>query len=399
MTTIELRQKRLQSVEAAEALLAKANAEGRSLNAEEEQQYERMWDECSALQRQIERIEAIERIKAEAAPIIDVATRTHHAGSRKGFDSPEYRDAFIGYVRTGSVGENLRTALNTGTSGSYGGYTVPTTMLNTIIELTREANIIRQIAQVIRTTNTTTIPTVSNNGTSYWKAEEAAYVEGSPTFGQASLGAYKATRMIQISEELLQDSGVDIEGYLARNIGEGIGALEETAFIAGAGSGADCPLGLVGGSCQASSSGIATASYTAVTAAEIIDMYHALAPRYRRNATWIMKDSVIKLVRKLTDGGTPGQFIWQPGLQAGQPDMLLGRPIYASENMPAAAQAAKGFVFGDFSYCLVGDRSLPQIQRLNELYAGSGQVGFKAFARVDMAVTNSTAIQYSTFKL
>lgn len=395
MTLTELRQKRGQAINAAEALLLKADTEQRKLNAEEEAQYELMWNEQRSLQVDIERRENLERAIAEAAPIVDVAQRAQHAERKHGRDSQEYRDAFVGYIRSGD--SQFRASLTTGTGGGTqnAGYTVPTSMQARIIELTRENNIIRQIAQVITTTNTTTIPTVSANVTSYWTAEEVAYTPGEPSFGQASLGAYKATALVKITEELLQDSGVDVEGFLARNIGESLGALEETAFIAGAGSGSNCPLGLVGGACQASSSGITTASATAITAAELIDIYHALAPRYRRNATWIMKDSTIKLIRKLTDAVT-GQFLWQPGLQFGQPDTLLGRPLYASENMPAATAALKAVVFGDFSYCLVGDRSPVSIQRLNELYAGSGDVGFKAFARVDMAVTQSSAIQYST---
>lgn len=392
MDTIELRQKRGQAIAAAEYLLKTADAEKRSLTPEEEVQYDRMWAEQSDLQRQIERAEALERVKAEAAPIIDVVHRAAPVAKRFGADSQEYRDAFMGYVRTGNP---LQVGAN-----DEGGYTVPTTMLNRLIELGREANALRRVCQVIQTTNTTTIPTVSANTVGYWKAEEAAYVGGENTFGQASLGAYKATGLAKVSEELLQDSGVDIEGFLVRNFAETMGALEEQAFLVGDGNIASvAPInGLLAGSVQAGDSGVTYASETAITAAEIMDTYYALAPRFRANATWILNDSTVKLVRKLTDGGTPGQFIWQPGLQANQPDVLMGRPVLTSPFMPLPTKALKAVLFGDFSYAIIGDRSPYQVQRLNELYAGNGQIGFKCWHRTDIAVTQSTAIQWADMK-
>lgn len=391
MTTLDLRQKRGEAIAAAEKLLRTADDQSRSMTPEEEQQYDRAWAEQAELQRQIERAESLERVKLETSQIIGTVSRVVETQKRYGTDSQEYRSAFDTYLRTGQA---QRATMEAGTT-TEGGYAVPTNMLARIIELTREANIIRQIAQVITTNGTTTIPTISANATSYWKAEEAASTQGEPTLGQASLGAYKATCLALVTEELLQDAIFDLEGFLGRNMGESIGALEETAFIAGAGSGSDCPLGLVGGTCQASTSSITTANATAITAAELRDMFHALAPRYRKNATWIMNDSTIKLISKLTDAVT-GQFLWQPGLQQGYPDILLGRPVFASANMPAATAALKAVVFGDFNYCIVADRSPVQVQRLNERYAEYGEVGFRAWKRVDMAVTQSAAIQYST---
>lgn len=390
MSTLELRDRMGQAIRATDELIKRSQAESRDLTPEEQVIYDRQWADYTSLKAQAERIEAHERARQDLmqiVPNLPVQEQKVLQGDRRA--TQEYRDAFIGYVRTGN-------ALQVG-ANDEGGYTVPTTMLARLVELGREMNVVRPLCQVIQTANTTTIPTVAANSIGYWKAEEAAFVQGEGTFGQASLGAYKATGLIKISEELLQDSGVDIEGFITRNIAETLGALEEQAFLVGDGNIASvAPInGFLAGTPQASSSGITTASATAITAAETMDMYYALAPRFRRNASWILKDSTVKLLRKLVEG-TTGQFLWQPGMTAGDPDTLYGRPVYTSEYMPAATAGLRSVLFGDFNYALIGDRSPVAIQRLNELYAGNGQIGFKAWKRVDLAVTQPSAIQYST---
>ncbi len=137
--------------------------------------------------------------------------------------------------------------------------------------------------------------------------------------------------------------------------------------------------------------GKTTASGTAIAADELIDLFHALKPPYRARATWLMHDSTVAAVRKLKDANN--QYIWQPGLQAGQPDMLLGRPVRVSRYMPEIALDAKTVAFGDFSYYWIADRQSIGIQRLVELYAANGQVGFRMFTRVDGRLALAEAVQ------
>ena len=94
-----------------------------------------------------------------------------------------------------------------------------------------------------------------------------------------------------------------------------------------------------------------------------------------------MNDSTIAYVRKLKDGN--GVYLWQPALQMGEPDRLMGYPIYTSVSMPTIAAGAKTAAFGDFSYYWIADREAHSIKRLDELYAATGQVGFIAHERVD----------------
>jgi HK97 family phage major capsid protein len=106
----------------------------------------------------------------------------------------------------------------------------------------------------------------------------------------------------------------------------------------------------------------------------------------------MIHDSTAKLIRQLKDGD--GQYIWQPGLTAGQPDVILGRPVVVSRAMPEATTGNKSVVFGDLSNYTIADRSGVAMQRLNELYAANGQVGFRAFMRTDGKVTLADGIKH-----
>ena len=112
---------------------------------------------------------------------------------------------------------------------------------------------------------------------------------------------------------------------------------------------------------------------------------------YRRNAKFLMNDATISLIRKLKDQN--GAYLWQPSVQAGQPDRLLGYEIYTSPYVPTVEASALTIAFGDFNNYWIADRSGRTVQRLNELYAGNGQVGFIATERVDGKVILAEGIK------
>jgi HK97 family phage major capsid protein len=193
-----------------------------------------------------------------------------------------------------------------------------------------------------------------------------------------------------VSEELLNDSAFNLEQYISGEFTRRIGSAEENAFIGGNGTGK--PTGLL----QTAELGITSASAAAITADELIDLYHSLKSPYRKNAAFITNDATIKAIRKLKD--TTGQYMWQPGLQMGQPDTILNRPVKTSSYMPALAACAKIMAFGDFSYYWIADRQGRAFQRLNELFAKNGQVGFRATQRVDGKLTLTEAVKVLQMK-
>ena len=239
-----------------------------------------------------------------------------------------------------------------------------------------ENNIFRTLAHVIQTTSgDRKIPVVASHGSASWVDEEGAYKESDDAFSQITIGAYKLGTMIKVSEELLNDSIFDIQSYLATEFARRIGNAEEEAFITGNGTGK--PTGFL----NSAELGVTAAGDKAITADELIDLYHSLAVPYRGKAVWMLNDSTVQFIRKLKDNN--GQYLWQPGLVAGAPDTILGRPVKVSRYMPSLAAGNKAIAFGDFSYYWIADRQGRSFRRLDELFAVNGQVGFRGSQRVD----------------
>lgn len=117
------------------------------------------------------------------------------------------------------------------------------------------------------------------------------------------------------------------------------------------------------------------------SAMQLIDLYYSLKAPYRKNAVWVLNDSTVKVIRKLKDSN--GNYLLQPALKDGEVSTILGRPYFTSEHAPEIAAGAKTVIFGDLSYYWIGDRQGISFRRLNELYAGNGQVGFLASKRLD----------------
>lgn len=386
MTILELREKRAKAWEAAKAFLDSHRKENGVLSAEDDAAYTRMEQEITDLGKEIARLERQEALDAELnRPVNKPLTGKPMNGKleddgegKTGRTSDEYKKNFWNAMRSKAPVPNVTNALQIGTD-TEGGYLVPDEFENTLVEALEEENIFRQMAKIIQTSSgDRKIPVVATKGTASWMDEEGAYPESDDSFGQVSIGAYKLGTMIKVSEELLNDSVFDLQSYITREFARRIGSREEEAFFTGNGTGK--PLGILAATGGAET-GITAASATAVTADELIDLYYSLRSPYRRNAVWTLNDSTVKAIRKLKDGN--GQYLWQPGITAGAPDMILGRPVRTSTYMPEIAAGAKTIAFGDFSYYWIADRQGRSFKRLNELFAATGQVGFLASQRVD----------------
>lgn len=394
----ELKEKRAKILQDQRSLYEQADKEERGLTAEEQESYARMDTEFDDLTRQIRELEADlerrDRLKTREDLLnsyqrpdlsdLDPETRTEEA-------LREYRAAYTKLLRYGKdtlEREELR-ALQVGTD-SEGGYLVPEEFEKKLVAVLEEENILRSKCTKITTAGDRVIPVESSNGAASWTAEEAAYNQSDNEFGQVSLSAYKLTRIIKVSEELLQDSFFDLGGYLATAFGRSFGLAEETAFMTGDGTGK--PTGLMAAS-GGSATGVTAEEPDSIESDEIIDLYHSLKRTYRRKAEFYMHDSTVKVLRKLKNT-TTGDYMWQPGLRAGEPDMLLGRPVNTCDAVDVIGASAKVILFADLSYYWIADRKGRVFQRLNELYAANGQVGFKGYQRLDAKLVDSNAARH-----
>jgi HK97 family phage major capsid protein len=379
---------------AAIALNRQVAEAGRDMTETEVAQYDAHVREIktidAALQRfaELATFSADETIDNRGAVVLPVAGQEDEAVENP-HASKEYSKAFFAYVRKGgNVSREVMAALNIGTS-SAGGYATPVEFDTTLVEKLVNANVMRQISEVISTTSDRKILIENSVGSAAWTAEAgvAHNDDGSDddSFAQVSLSAYKLTRIVKASEELLQDAFFDIQGWLARKYGNAFGIAEEAAFVNGAGS--TLPTGVV----RSASAGITAHLHNDIATDELFDFYHSLKRAYRANGSFLMNDSTALLLRKKKDG--QGRYIWQEGLQAGQPDVLLGRPVYISDAMPTADTAGnKAVLFGDFKYYTIMDRTPRTFTRLNELYMANGQIGFRGVERTDGKLTLAEAV-------
>ena len=389
----ELRTKRAKTWEQAKAFLDSHRSEKGILSAEDTEVYERMEQEIVDLGREIERQEKLDAMAREMeAPLMAPLTTKPEAKKKDekiGTASDAYRDAFWNQVRSrNGLSYEIRNALSEGVD-SEGGYLVPDEFERTLVQALEEDNVIRAHAHVFTTSNGVhKIPVVATKGVANWIDEGQAYGESDDVFAQEQIDAHKVGTLIKVSEELLDDSAFDLQSYISKEFTRRIGAKEEEAFLIGDGS--KKPTGILHATAGAQV-GVTAAGAAAITADELIDLYYSLKSPYRKNAIWVLNDGSIRAIRKLKD--LSGQYLWQPGLRQGEPDMLLGKPLYTSAYMPNIAAGAKTILFGDLSYYWIGDRKGITFKRLNERYADFGQVGFLASKRVDAKLILPEAVK------
>lgn len=384
MEILKLRAERKKLLDEAREVQAREDFSGT-----DKDQFEKIMTEFDALTAKVTRMESLEKADAKLEAENVVKEKVVFDINRGQVDkntilvSDEYKNAFWNIVRGNNLPE-FKNILSTG-GGSGEGFTIPTELDRVIKESLMEMNVMRQLCSVMQTSNDREMVLAADHGLAAWTAELANYAPSDPSFVQKTLGAFKATREVRVSEELLMDTGVNLVEYLGRAIGYSFGTLEEAAYIDGTGAGQ--PLGILG------DPGLQTfglAGAAAITAAELIDLQHGIIKPYRDRAVWLMNDDTHKAIRKLVDGN--GAFLLVPGLASGAPDTLLGRPVHTSPGMPVMATTANSIVFGDFSKITIGDRSTRTLRRLNEIYATTGEVAFISMERTDIVTVDNAAL-------
>lgn len=391
MNIVEMREKRTKLWATMEGFLETHRTDKGVLSTEDDAVYANMEKEFEALSNEIRRQERRDAHEAELSkpvnrPITEKPVTPKADGV--GRASNAYKEDFGLHLRGKTLVHNV---LST-TPDEDGGFLVPLEFEREIVNALDEENVIRRLAKVITTNHERKIPVALGHSVAQWTTENSAYTESNPTFGQKQIDAYKLTDLCRVSVELLKDSTFDIEAYLRQEFARAFGIAEEEAFCIG--NGTTQPTGIF--TANGGTVGVTAASATAITVDEIISLVHALKAPYRKNAKFLMNDATVALLRKLKDQN--GQYLWQPSIQAGTPDRLLGYEIYTSPYVPVAEAGALTIAFGDFKNYWIGDRAGRTVQRLNELYATNGQIGYVATERVDGKVILPEAIQLLQMK-
>ena len=391
MTILELREKRNKAWEAAKAFVETKRDKDGLLSAEDAATYVEMEQKVQNYSAEIERMEAMEAMEAELNKPVNtpLTGRPMNGGKpqdkKTGRASNEYKEAMLQAIRTNF--RNIRNVLSEGID-TDGGYLVPEEYDSRLIEGLEEENIFRRLGTTITTSGERKINIAGSKPAAAWIDEGEALTFGDAKFDQINLDAHKLHVAVKVTEELLYDNAFGLENYLLRQFSRALANAEEDAFLNGDGTGK--PLGIFAGE-GGGQVGVTAASATEITADEIINLVYALKRPYRKKAKFIMNDQTIAALRKLKDEN--GQYLWQPSLQAGEPDRLFGYEVVTSAYVPTIAAGKPVIAFGDFRYYNIGDRGVRSFAELKELFAGNGMVGFVAKERVDGKLVLAEAVQ------
>lgn len=388
MTIQELIEKRAKAWEAAKNFLDSHRTEKGVLSAEDGATYDRMEQDITDLTREIDRLNRQKEIEEKLSqPMNRPITEKPMAGGmpeeKKGRGSEAYKNAMLTALRS-----NFRRVSNVLQEGvdADGGYLVPEEYDRRLIDVLNEENIMRGLATKITTSGEHKINIAATKPAAAWIEEGGALTFGDATFDQTLLDAHKLHVAIKITEELLYDNAFNLESYIITEFGKALANAEEDAFLNGDGVGK--PLGLFAATGGGQIQNTLTA---AIKSDDILDLIYGLKRPYRKNASLIINDKNLAVIRKLKDGNQA--YIWQPSYQAGEPDRLLGYAIHTSAYVPEDAIA-----FGDYKYYNIGDRGTRSFQELRELFAGNGMIGYVAKERVDGKLILPEAVQILKLK-
>lgn len=381
MNIKELRDKRLDVWNKAKAFLDSHREEG-VLSAEDDAVYARMEKELDDLAKEITRQEKIESYEREMAknlttPLTTKPNNEVPVEEKKGRTSDAYKKAMLDAMRCNF--KRVSNVLQEGVDAD-GGYLVPEEYDKRIIDILSEENIMRKLGTTITTSGQHKINIAATKPAAAWIEEGGVLQFSDATFSQILLDAHKLHVAIKITEELLYDNAFNLESYIVTEFGKAIANAEEDAFLNGDGTGK--PLGLF----AKTGGGTKAASTADPTADDFIALIYALKRPYRKNASFIINDKNIALLRQLKDNN--GAYMWQPSVQVGEPDTFLGYKLYTSQFAPINAIA-----FGDYRYYNIGDRGTRSWQELRELFAGNGMIAYVAKERVDGKLILPEAVQ------
>ncbi|MFF9625441.1 phage major capsid protein [Streptomyces griseosporeus] len=374
-------------------------ATNEELSAEDRSAWDAALADVERLSADIEREERHARLSNVDYSQVIEATRDAEEERHGGPDKAEaYANAWRSWVREGTteLTSEERTALRSGwvdgkelraagvATGAAGGYMVPAPFRAKLVEAMKFYSSMRDVAEVITTETGATLPWPTNDDTANVGAilsENTQVTEQDVTIGTNDVGAYMYTsKLVRVSLQLLNDSAFDLESWLSGVLGRRIGRAQNAHFTTGTGTAQ--PEGVQTNAVVGKTG--ATGQTTSVAYDDLIDLIHSVDPAYRNSgrAQFMLNDATLGAARKLKD--TQNRPLWEPSVQVGVPDGLLGYGYTINQDMPVMAANAKSILFGDFyAGYLIRDVQDVQMLRLAERYADYLQVGFLAFARTD----------------
>ena len=380
-------------------------------DAQTEERFDKMDADLKVLDRQIEAHTRANQVAADTSAVRGEIVASHEERSAKGQASlspDQERRALLAWMRgtqdelepelraynRGRVMEARAQSVGTNSAGGY----LTNAVMASQIEVARRAygSVINLATHYPTSTGAALlIPTLddtSNAGAIL--AENAQASEVALTFAQTSIPSYMYTSgLVLVSYQLLQDAEFPLDTYIANALGERLGRIQNTHFTTGTGS--SQPSGIVTGAATGITG--STGSTASPTYSNLVDLVYKVDAAYRPNARWMLRDASVGVLRKILD--SQNRPIWEPSMQANQPDTLLGYPVVTNNDVAAQGANAKSISFGDFSKYAVRDVTGMNLVRMDERYADYLQVAFLAYMRTGGALIAANTTTYNPVQL
>lgn len=306
----------------------------------------------------------------------------------------EYEKSVSSYIRVRESKEHqLYASLSTG-SDPDGGYMVPTGRSARVIKKVYETSALRSFATVEQISGKELVIPRDEGEFGYgWAGETESPSETTTSqFGESKIAVHEMYAEPRATQQMLEDAGFDVEGWIDGKVGEKFGRVEATAFFTG--NGVNKPKGLLtyaNGTSGSTIEQVVSGAAANVTADGLYNLVFSLKDYYTQNARFMMKRTTVRDVMKIKSGD--GSYIWQMGdIRNGQPSTLLSYEVARAEDMPTVEASALAIAFGDFAsaYTIV-DRL--GITMLKDVYTAKPYVKFYHRRRVGGAVVNFEAVK------
>ena len=361
------------------------DVDGAEFNAEQQAEFDRHNEAIDSLDARIRSgLDHIEReAKATAAldefrAYGDLTTPHESAVDAKVDDETLFRQLVTGEIRSFTSMPTEARDMTKGTA-TAGGNIVHSSMWDRIVDkLEEESQVIRAGATVINTAGGEDlhVPRVGTNPSGALVAEAGTIGESDPVIQQVTLGAFKYAALTQVSTELLSDSMFNVADFVTRIGGQAV--TRALGADLSNGSGSSKPKGIA----QAATSFGTSATATTITYANLVEVESTMPVPYRTPETcWLLSPEAVKVIRLLTDDQS--RPLWEPSLQAGNPDMLLGYPVYVDGNLDAATSGKRAVVFAHAPSYAVRLAGGLQVDRSDDFAFNTGLVTFRYQIRGD----------------
>lgn len=381
-TIKSLTEKRAGLVADLQTLIDTAKAEIRAFTEDEDVMFQ-------DIERQIKDIDSTLAAEKRAISILAAQENTDTvAGAAETDKSKAEIRAFMDYVNSqcgGKVSPEYRAGEQNITM-SNNGAVIPTTISQMIISTVKEMCPIFAKATMFAVKGTLKVPVWGNANSTHnitvgYQSEFTDITADAGKFTSVDLTGYLAGALTLIGKSVINNSEIDVLNFIVAEMSKQISLFLEKELLIGTS-------GKATGALSTTTTTTLT-SATNITADDLITVQSSVPTPYQANACWTMAPATFTAIRKLKD--STGQYLLQttPGISGGFPFMLLGKPVYLSDNMPAVEASAKPILYGDYSGLAVNMRQQIEMQVLNEKYATQHAVGLVAWFEFDSKVIDN----------